>query len=50
MVPVPKVSILPYDVLAISSFSVTLWSIIWCAHTEITSVDNGNVEGVLVQH
>ena len=49
-VPAPKVSILPYYVLPISSFSVTLWSIIWCAHKEIASVDNGNVEGVPIQH
>lgn len=50
LVLAPKVSILPYYEVAIYSFPVTLWSIVWCADKDITSVDDGNVEGVPVQH
>ena len=47
-IPAPKVSILPYVILVICSFPVSLWSILWCAHIKITFVQDGNVEGVQV--
>ena len=49
-VPAPKMSVFPNYELPISSFPITLWSIIWCAHKEITSMDDGDVEDVPVQH